>query len=454
MEEDGCGVEDPLGKKPRLEERTKSGDGTGLTISNRVKATPRRVGSCSESQYKYKERQENSQEGVARNNNNIKIIKKKMTKPDPPTIAVMFVDQTVGGVLAKRLQEVEDRLAEMTGYRVRITEMSGSQLCRMLPSTNPWGNQDCQRGDCFTCSQSGENQEDCQGRNLLYETMCELCNKEVVEGQQKPGSKWKEFKTMVGVYVGETARSLYERIGEHWQDVKGGKEESHMLKHWQECHSQEDGDPKFRVRKVGSFRDPLTRQISESVRIDLRGENVLNSKTEYSRCRLPRLTIDKEVWKTAKKEEERMLGEEGVSKELEQEEYMMLELRHREADRIAKKRKIGEGGGKKKRMKLDPLLNWGNEDDGVGESEERSDIRVWLGLEEVEQNIVMDIPKRKDQETTKKLKQLEWNFARILDKDGGDGGVEMVKNPGEDMERKGSIKKRKKTLKQLAATNL
>ena len=136
-----------------------------------------------------------------------------------------------------------------------------------------------------------------------------------------------------------------------------------MLKHWQECHSQEDGDPKFRVRKVGSFRDPLTRQISESVRIDLRGENVLNSKTEYSRCRLPRLTIDKEVWKTAKKEEERMLGEEGVSKELEQEEeYMMLELRQREADRMSKKRKIGEEGGKKKRMKLDPKLGdegWG-----------------------------------------------------------------------------------------------
>ena len=134
--------------------------------------------------------------------NKIKIRKKKMTKSDPPTIAVMFVEQTVGGILAKRLQEVEDRLADMTGYRVRITEMSGSQLCRILPNTNPWGNQDCQRGDCFTCSQSGENLEDCKGRNLLYETMCELCNKDVLEGQQKPGSKWKEFKTMVEVYVG------------------------------------------------------------------------------------------------------------------------------------------------------------------------------------------------------------------------------------------------------------
>ena len=166
---------------------------------------------------------------------------------------------------------------------------------------------------------------------------------------------------------------------------------------------------------MGSFRDPLTRQISESVRIDLRGENVLNSKTEYSRCRIPRLTIDKEVWKTAKKEEERLLGcEEDVHKELEQEEYRILELGRREADRMSKKRKVYEQGGKKKRMKLDPLLNWGMKD-GESESEESSDLRRWLGLEKVGQKLVMNIPKKKDQETTKKLKQLEWNFARISD---------------------------------------
>ena len=46
----------------------------------------------------------------------------------------------------------------------------------------------------------------------------------------------------------------------------------------------------------------MTRQISESVRIDMRGGGVLNSKTEYLRCILPRLVIDNEEWKKAKKE--------------------------------------------------------------------------------------------------------------------------------------------------------
>ena len=96
-----------------------------------------------------------------------------------------------------------------------------------------------------------------------------------------------------------------------------------MLKHWQECHSLEETGPRFRVRKVDSFRDSLTRQIS--VRIDLRGENVLNSKTEYSRCRIPRLTIDKEVWKISRKEEKKLqaiVNDEARNKE--EEKYKIL----------------------------------------------------------------------------------------------------------------------------------
>ena len=103
----------------------------------------------------------------------------------------------------------------------------------------------------------------------MYESICELCNKEVLDKKSK--SKWVEFKEMTGVYVGESSRSLYERIGEHWRDAKNGNGDSHMLKHWLEHHGDQEGYPRFRVRKVGSFGDALTRQISESVRIDLRG---------------------------------------------------------------------------------------------------------------------------------------------------------------------------------------
>jgi hypothetical protein len=44
---------------------------------------------------------------------------------------------------------------------------------------------------------------------------------------------------------------------------------------------------------VKTFQDPLTRQLAEAVRIELRGEGILNSKAEFSRCRVPRLRIEK-----------------------------------------------------------------------------------------------------------------------------------------------------------------
>ena len=83
------------------------------------------------------------------NNKNIKSGNNPIST-EVPVIAVLFVDQTAGGELARRLQEAETRLGKMTGYRIRITETSGSQLCRVLPNTNPWAGGDCGRVGCYT----------------------------------------------------------------------------------------------------------------------------------------------------------------------------------------------------------------------------------------------------------------------------------------------------------------
>ena len=135
----------------------------------------------------------------------------------------------------------------------------------------------------------------------------------------------------LGVYVGETARSIFERSKEHWSDRLAEKEDSHMIKHWQIDHPELPEPPKFKFKVVASFQDALTRQVSEAVRIDLRGSGVLNSRSEYSRCRLPRLMIDTEEWRVKKKEEKKALEpdkivteicteEEGIDNELAVEE--------------------------------------------------------------------------------------------------------------------------------------
>ena len=51
---------------------------------------------------------------------------------DLETVAVMFVDQTLGGTFQKKLQHAEDRVAEVVGYRGRVVEQAGTQLCRLL----------------------------------------------------------------------------------------------------------------------------------------------------------------------------------------------------------------------------------------------------------------------------------------------------------------------------------
>ena len=116
------------------------------------------------------------------------------------------------------------------------------------------------------------------------------------EEKKKKKDSAKDLNGKKGVYVGESARSIFERAGEHQADRISGKEDSHMIKHWLSSHQELSSPPKFRVEVVGSYQDAMTRQIAEAVRIDLRGEHVLNSKSEYSRCRIPRLVIDQDDW--------------------------------------------------------------------------------------------------------------------------------------------------------------
>ena len=58
-------------------------------------------------------------------------------------------------------------------------------------------------------------------------------------------------------------------------------EESHQVKHWLTDHQDLLALPKFSFSMIQSLKDPLSHQKAVAVRIDLRGENILNSKAEY-----------------------------------------------------------------------------------------------------------------------------------------------------------------------------
>ena len=163
----------------------------------------------------------------------------------------------------------------------KMTEAAGTPMSLILTTNNPWGSQDCGRKDCTTCAQDDECRIDCKRRSVLYESFCTLCNPgEVRKGKKDEMTFLREGK---GIYVGESSRSLFERTREHVADRDSRKEESHQVKHWLLDHAELQEPPAFKFRLVRSFKDPMSRQISEAVRIELRGNGVLNSKAEFGR---------------------------------------------------------------------------------------------------------------------------------------------------------------------------
>ena len=142
--------------------------------------------------------------------------------------------------------------------------------------------------------------------------------------------------------------------------MEAKQEDIHIIKHWLTDHQDLDTPPRFRMKVMGSFRDTLRRQLSEAVRIDLRGGGVLNSKTE-DRCRVPRLVVDMEECRRKKTEEKTELETLPITDQEDLSIEMEATGRVVAASSYENKRKMRAGGPRTKRRKLEPLVDWGEE---------------------------------------------------------------------------------------------
>ena len=202
---------------------------------------------------------------------------KKKQGQDRDPAAIMFVPRTPGGELIRRLREAEEQLHSVTGGRkVKLVEKSGKMLKRILNVTNPDRTDNCSREKCFPCSKAGEGEGAmCKKRNVTYQTSCLEC---LAVGRKVS-------------YFGESARTGYERGLEHMDDFKKEKEDSHMWKHQVLEHPGQE-KVNFKMKIIKQHRSALQRQVHEAVLIQLNsGGEILNSKGEYNRCKLPRLAV-------------------------------------------------------------------------------------------------------------------------------------------------------------------
>ena len=135
-------------------------------------------------------------------------------------------------------------------------------------------------------------------RNIVYETWCITCEerdrKSIEEEDCPEEEKQRKIRSIrLHKYIGESSRSFYERGLEHLRDLEEYKKESHMLKHYFDQHAGEEvSSMRFGCRIIKQASSAFNRQISESVYIqeNAKRHSILNSKSEYNRCALPRLS--------------------------------------------------------------------------------------------------------------------------------------------------------------------
>ena len=93
---------------------------------------------------------------------------------------------------------------------------------------------------------------------------------------------------------------------EHFLDAGSFSKKLHMVKHWMSKHPENNILPPFRFKIVQQYRDCLSRQIGEAMRIFYSKDSLLNSKNEYLQNCISRITINEESWerKTRERREE------------------------------------------------------------------------------------------------------------------------------------------------------
>ena len=182
---------------------------------------------------------------------------------------VMFVDVTPNGELKRRVEKACKR----NGAKIKVVEKISSTVKKELQRSNPFGQEHCKRNDCITCNLGLAI--NCRKRGPVYEISCSDC-KEAMETPEKK-------------YRGQTGRTMYHRMKEHYTKWDNKTEDSVLHKHSLECHEGERFEVGIKLL-ASCYGKPTTRLITEAIHIEeVPEENTLNEKSEWNYVKLPRV---------------------------------------------------------------------------------------------------------------------------------------------------------------------
>ena len=205
-------------------------------------------------------------------------------KENPKYDTILFVPPTPGGRLAKQMQLREAQLNFGSDHRIKIVEKSGIKLKNILVQKNPYPRLICHRGLCPFCkttsvSTPAPSNLPCTTPGVGYTITCLFCKSTNHQAR----------------YEGETGRPAVTRGIEHVRELISSKPDNPMVKHVALKHPTEAKQVKFEFGLTRKFKDPLTRQADEGLRIykTPNSATILNSKAEFNHPKLARVGIIK-----------------------------------------------------------------------------------------------------------------------------------------------------------------
>ena len=193
---------------------------------------------------------------------------------------VLFVPMTMGSKLAKEIKIREEEINRFSSERIKIVEDGGVKLKDLLVKKDPFPSIKCDKKFCFVCESvmSKNSKIPCSINNFGYQLACESCR---TNGKEQ-------------IYEGESSRSARIRGEEHYRMFKNNKSESALFKHKQKMHQNEE-KIEISMKITQKFKDPLTRQANEAVRINNRKSGLLNSKSEFNHPPIARVILEKKA---------------------------------------------------------------------------------------------------------------------------------------------------------------
>ena len=197
-----------------------------------------------------------------------------------------FFPTTPGDGLVELMKDCLEKCVRPTKTNTKVLGGGGISTKSVLVKVNPFPRPDCGRSTCPLMWMDGGCREQCYREMQGYSAHCNRCRDDQM-GQGVPLERVKDQ-----VYYGESSRSLKTRADGHYSDYQTHQHGTrrkpvsswmwdHAIEHHEGTISQNIRQD-FTFRLQGIFKDCLSRQLDEAVRIGMaeRHGRVLGDKCE------------------------------------------------------------------------------------------------------------------------------------------------------------------------------